>query len=174
MTPPHFDPVWVASDDGLRTCCEQLSTASRIAVDTEFMRSSTFYPKAALIQLFADEVDPQHCYLVDPLAIGDFEPLVKLLTDPSVVKVFHACSEDLEVFSSFLGCVPEPLVDTQIAAGLLGYGPACSYASLVETLLGISLEKGETRSDWLQRPLQSKQLQYAVQDSFFCCPCMMP
>lgn len=164
MTPPHFDHVWIASNEALRACCEQLSRVSRIAVDTEFMRSSTFFPKAALFQLFSDEADPQHCYLIDPLAISDFEPLVKLLTDARIVKIFHACSEDLEVFTSFLACVPEPLVDTQLAAGLLSHGPSCSYAALVEAVLGVKLEKGETRSDWLQRPLQSKQIQYAVQD----------
>jgi len=170
MTPTPTDPIWIDTDDALRQCCERLSRATRIAVDTEFMRSSTFYPKAALVQLYAGEVDEGRCYLVDPVAIGNLHPLRDLLTNHQVLKIFHACSEDLEVFSTFLGCVPEPLADTQIAAALLGYGSALSYAALVERLLGVSLEKGETRSDWLQRPLQPRQLHYAMQDVLYLLP----
>lgn len=159
---PHLDIdyLWIDSDAQLQTACRQLSEASAIAVDTEFMRTNTFYPKAALFQLY----DGTHCYLVDPLAITDFSPLVELLTNPEVVKVFHACSEDLEVFQCFLNCLPEPLVDTQIAAALLPHGSSTSYASMVETVLGHQLEKGETRSDWLRRPLEERQLHYAAQD----------
>lgn len=170
MTPPHIDPVWIATNEQLRDCCQILRGASQIAVDTEFMRSSTFYPKAALFQMFAGEQGGGKCYLIDPLPISDFSPLVELFTDPAVVKVFHSCSEDLEVFNTFLACVPDPLVDTQIAAGLLDYGSSSSYAALVETVLDVKLEKGETRSDWLQRPLQAKQLQYAVQDVVYLLP----
>lgn len=164
MTPSHIDPTWIATNEQLRDCCDLLRNAKQIAVDTEFMRSTTFYPKAALVQMFAGEAGGGKCFLVDPLPISDFAPLVELFTDPSVVKIFHSCSEDLEVFNTFLGCVPDPLVDTQVAAGLLEYGTSSSYAALVETILGVRLEKGETRSDWLQRPLQPKQLEYAVQD----------
>lgn len=170
MTSPSFDTLdidglkveslWIDNDALLRDCCNQLSQANAIAVDTEFMRTNTFYPKAALFQIF----DGQRCYLIDPLAIEDFSPLRALLHDPQVVKVLHACSEDLEVFQSFLDCLPEPLIDTQIAAGLLHHGSSTSYATMVESVLGLKLEKGETRSDWLQRPLDSKQLHYAAQD----------
>lgn len=171
MTPSHIDPLWVTTDEQLTDCCDRLQRAKAIAVDTEFMRTNTFYPKAALFQIFAGEnADGGHCYLIDPLPIGDFSPLVKLFTDPAVIKIFHACSEDLEVFNSFLGCVPHPLVDTQVAAGLLEYGASVSYAALVEKLLGVTLEKGETRSDWLQRPLEPKQQQYAIQDVVYLLP----
>lgn len=164
MTSPNIDPTWIATNDQLRDCCHRLREAKYIAVDTEFMRSTTFYPKAALVQMFAGEAGGGKCYLVDPLPITDFAPLVELFTDPGVTKIFHSCSEDLEVFNTFLACVPAPLVDTQIAAGLLEYGTSTSYAALVEAVLGVTLDKGETRSDWLQRPLQPKQLEYAVQD----------
>ncbi|MEX1031955.1 MAG: ribonuclease D [Cellvibrionaceae bacterium] len=169
-TIPHIEPTWVDTNDALRDCCDALRGANKIAVDTEFMRTSTFYPKAALFQLFAGEHAQGKCFLVDPLPISDFSPLVELLSDPAVVKIFHACSEDLDVFNSFLGCVPEPLIDTQIAAGMLSYGSSTSYAASVEAVLEVKLEKGETRSDWLRRPLQAKQLQYAVQDVTYLLP----
>lgn len=162
LSAPHLDidHLWIDSNTQLRDCCRQLSLAPAIAVDTEFMRTNTFYPKAALFQLY----DGTNCYLVDPLPITDFSPLVELLINPEVVKVFHACSEDLEVFQHFLNCLPEPLVDTQIAAALLPHGSSASYASMVETVLGHQLDKGETRSDWLRRPLAERQLHYAAQD----------
>lgn len=166
VTHPELHHLWIDSNAKLQDCCQQLSRAPAVAVDTEFMRTNTFYPKAALFQLY----DGETCYLVDPLAIDDFSPLVDLLTDPEVVKVLHSCSEDLEVFQCFLGCLPEPLVDTQIAAALLPHGSSTSYAGIVELLLGHKLEKGETRSNWLQRPLDQRQLHYAAQDVIYLLP----
>jgi len=155
--------VWIDSNVKLRDCCSVLGVSSVIAVDTEFMRTDTFYPIAALFQIS----DGNNCYLIDPLVIDDFQPLVELFENSSVVKVFHACSEDLEVFNYFLKCIPSPLVDTQIAAGLLNYGSSLGYASLVNELLGVELEKGETRSNWLQRPLAEKQCVYAMDDVLY-------
>ncbi len=155
--------VWVDSNEKLKDCCSVLSASSAIAIDTEFMRTDTFYPIAALFQMS----DGEKCYLIDPLVIDNFLPLVELFVNPSVVKVFHACSEDMEVFSYFLKCIPSPLVDTQIAAGLLNYGSSLGYASLVNELLGVELEKGETRSNWLQRPLAEKQCAYAMDDVLY-------
>ncbi len=157
------DSRWIDSNQLLQACCSDLSTASAIAVDTEFMRTDTFYPVAALFQIS----DGHHCYLIDPLNIDNFKPLTELFQNQSVVKVFHACSEDLEVFNHFLKCLPYPLVDTQIAAGLLNYGSSLGYASLVNELLGVELEKGETRSNWLQRPLAEKQCTYAMDDVLY-------
>jgi len=130
------------------------------------MRSDTFYPKAALFQLSNGEVH----FLIDPLSITDFSPLVSLLTNLDVVKVLHSCSEDLEVFNYFLKCVPEPLIDTQVAAALLNYGSSLGYAAIVLELLGLELSKEETRSNWLQRPLLEKQKVYAAQDVAFLLP----
>lgn len=156
----EYSYQWIESDQSLLECCQKCQQQTVLAVDTEFMRSTTFYPKAALFQIY----DGEETYLIDPVAISNFDPLVDLLTNASITKVFHSCSEDLEVFQYFLQCVPEPLVDTQIAASLLNYGSALGYANLVNKLLNIELEKGETRSDWLQRPLQEKQIHYAIQD----------
>ncbi|GAB1261865.1 ribonuclease D [Aurantivibrio plasticivorans] len=154
---PH---TWVATTDELVDCCNQLSKSDVIAIDTEFMRTDTFYPIAALIQI----ADDKQCYLIDPTTIHECVALVDLLTNPKTVKLIHACSEDLEVFKCALGCVPSPIIDTQIAAALAGYGASLGYANLVNQVLGIELEKGETRSDWLQRPLTERQIHYAIQD----------
>src|SRR5690606_34482836 len=96
--------------------------------------------------------------------ISDFEPLRQLLLDPSVTKVLHACSEDLEVFQRLLGLVPAPLFDTQIAAAFAGYGFSLGYAGLVKAALATEIPKAETRSDWLARPLSAAQLKYAALD----------
>ncbi|MGI1677527.1 MAG: ribonuclease D [Cellvibrionaceae bacterium] len=155
--------VWIDSNEKLHDCCSVLRAASAVAVDTEFMRTDTFYPIAALVQIS----NGINSYLIDPLEINNFDPLIELFQNQSVVKVFHACSEDLEVFNHFLECIPSPLVDTQIAAGLLNYGSSLGYASLVNELLGVELEKGETRSNWLKRPLAEKQCAYAMDDVLY-------
>ena len=108
--------------------------------------------------------DGDDCYLIDPVAISDLSPLSELLADESVVKVLHACSEDVEVFSDCLGVVPKPIFDSQIAAALLGVGFSVSYQNLVNHYLDIMVPKEETRSDWLQRPLTESQLDYAALD----------
>src|SRR5690606_15510948 len=102
--------------------------------------------------------------LIDPLGIRDWSAFRALLVDPRIVKVLHSCSEDLLVFQAFLGVIPAPLFDTQIAASYLGHGLSLSYQNLVKEKVGIDLPKGETRSDWLQRPLTEEQLHYAALD----------
>lgn len=154
------EPVWVDSSAELNHLCQRWQQQAAIALDTEFMRTSTFYPNAALFQVG----DGQGCYLIDPLAIDDFSAFKALLINPSVTKVLHSSSEDLEVFQRFLQVIPQPLVDTQLAAAMVGLGFSMGYARLVETLLNIPIAKSETRSDWLARPLSQPQLQYAALD----------
>ncbi len=131
-----------------------------VAIDTEFARFNTYYPIVGLVQIF----DGEACYLIDPVAIPDLSPLADLLADENVIKVLHACSEDIEVFCDCLGVVPKPIFDTQIAAALLGVGFSVSYQNLVNHYLEILVPKEETRSDWLQRPLTDSQLDYAALD----------
>jgi ribonuclease D len=150
----------IESDQALRDMLAGVAGSTVVAVDTEFMRRNTFYPQVALLQLcFGDRA-----WLVDPLALEDTAPLVALLTDPTITKVLHSASEDLEVFQRWLGVVPAPLFDTQRAAALLDRGFGLGYRALVQAICDVDLPKGETCSDWLQRPLTASQCEYAAQD----------
>ena len=156
----NTDFIFVDSNDGLAAMVEACLEQPAIALDTEFIRTDTFYPKPALLQIY----DRRQVYLVDPLTIDDFEPLKTLFSSPSTIKVMHSCSEDMDVFSRLLSCYPRPLMDTQIAASIIGMDFSMSYQRLVESILDKQLDKAETRSDWLQRPLTEKQLAYAADD----------
>lgn len=161
MQPENInDFMYVDSNEKLRECCRSWSTANLLALDTEFIRTDTYYPIGALIQLS----DGENCYLIDPLAITEFDGFKAILTNEAIVKVLHSCSEDLEVFYRLFGVLPSPLIDTQIAAGLDGYGFSLGYQRLTEALLQIHVPKGETRSNWLKRPLSESQLHYAMLD----------
>ncbi len=131
-----------------------------MALDTEFVRERTFFQKLGLVQVAVEDA----AWLIDPLAVRDLEPLVELLLAPAVVKVVHSASEDIEVLHHTLGAQPRPLFDTQVAAALAGGGPAPGYARLVAAELAVELHKGETRTDWLRRPLSEGQLAYAAED----------
>jgi len=151
---------YIDTNEGLHLACQQLIKASAIAVDTEFVREDTFYPIPGLVQLAA----AGDTFLVDPLTIDDWQPLQNLLTDPGTLKVMHACSEDLELFQHWLELRPTPMADTQIAAAYVDMGLSPGYQSLVLDLLGETVDKGETRSNWLQRPLRDSQCHYAAMD----------
>lgn len=146
--------------------CAQAEQASIVALDTEFVRTRTFHPQLGLIQLY----DGEQLFLIDPLAVGDLKPLAQLLQNPQVLKVLHACGEDLEVFQHYLGCLPEPLLDTQIMAAFLGYGLSTGFATLVQDTQAVSLDKSESRTNWLARPLSAQQLDYAAADVFYLLP----
>ncbi|MCG6117473.1 MAG: ribonuclease D [Aquimonas sp.] len=135
------------------------SRAPAVAMDTEFMREKTYFPELALVQLGR----PGEVLLLDAPALGAHPALIGLLRSPTL-KVMHSASEDLQALLHACGELPRPLFDTQIAAGLAGMDPGLSYQKLVEQLCGTLLEKGETRSDWLRRPLSQAQLNYAADD----------
>ena len=156
----------IESSEALRLLIEQESSCDVVIVDTEFMRTNTFYPEVALVQLCfvtGDSVSDM-AWLIDPLKIDNPEPLAVLLTNPDVLKVLHSASEDLEVFQRWLGVLPQPLFDTQRAAALLDRGFGLGYRALVQDICAVDLPKGETRSDWLQRPLTESQCDYAGLD----------
>ncbi len=155
-------PIMVTSARGLIDAVKQLSLVDAVALDTEFIRTDTYYPRLALIQL----CDGKTTWLVDPLAFNQDEvaPLIALLGDEKVVKIIHSCSEDLEVLRYALGALPSPLFDTQVAAAFVGLGFSLGYQALVKEITGVVLNKHETRSNWLQRPLSEAQLRYAVED----------
>ncbi|WP_088331047.1 ribonuclease D [Lacimicrobium sp. SS2-24] len=153
----------IESPSQLAEYCRQAAQQPFIAVDTEFVRTRTLYPRLGLIQLY----DGQQLSLVDPLAIGDLGALKELLLNDTVIKVLHACSEDLETFAAAMGVMPNRIFDTQVAAAMLNMGPSLGYAKLVEELSGVTLDKGESRTDWIARPLSSQQLHYAANDVLY-------
>ncbi len=132
-----------------------------IALDTEFVWERTFYPRLGLIQAALSDED---CYLIDPCAIKDLTPLGLLLSDRSVIKIFHDAPQDLVILHRATGAIPQNIFDTQLAAGFSNLPETLSLSSVVQKLLDITLNKTETRTNWLQRPLSSGQISYALND----------
>lgn len=156
----------ITADNALAECCQAALKADELAIDTEFVRTRTYFPRLGLIQLY----DGSHLSLIDPLTINDWGPFKNLLSDQKVTKFLHACSEDLEVFLSQFHMLPETLIDTQILASFSGYPPGCGFASIVESVTGIVLDKSESRTDWMARPLTKRQLDYAAADVYYLLP----
>lgn len=151
---------WIDTPDALDHACTELAGADLLALDTEFFRESSFHPVPALVQITAGI----HVYLIDPQALEASDALRQLLGEAGPLKLLHASSEDLEVLANWSGVVVQPLIDTQLAQGLLGETPAMGYQRLVEHWTGDVLPKDETRSDWLERPLSEAQCRYAALD----------
>jgi len=155
----------IESDRALADLLFRAVGSDAVMVDTEFMRRNTFFPQVALVQLcFSGGGAEGVAWLIDPLKIDDCAPLVHLFADRNVVKVLHSAGEDLEVFQRWLGMMPQPLFDTQKAAAMVGLEFGLGYRRLILELCDEDLPKGETRSDWLQRPLTDSQCHYAAQD----------
>lgn len=156
------DVTWhfIDTEEALERACADLATREAIGVDTEFMRETTFYPVPALIQLGDADV----VYLIDPTLTAPTASLRTLLGDDGPLKILHACSEDMEIFTRWAGDVPSPVVDTQLAHALLGEESSISYQRLVSQWAEQHVPKGETRSNWLQRPLTEEQCRYAALD----------
>ena len=150
----------MASPHALAELCKGWLALPAIGLDTEFVRTDTFYARAGLFQI----ADGEGCYLIDPLAVGAAAPMAELLASESVTKVIHACGEDVELLRQFFGVVPRRVFDLQLAVAFAGGPYSLSYAALVERYAGQEVEKDHTRSDWLQRPLSEDQLRYAAQD----------
>ena len=150
----------VQSLDALQPWLQQWSSRPWLAVDTEFVRVDTFYPQLCLVQIG----DGTHNVCVDAITIKDLAPLYALLNRNDILKVFHAASQDLELFVQLSGACPAPIFDTQTAATLLGLGDQMGYAALVEQRCGVTLDKSLTRTDWSRRPLSAAELDYAALD----------
>lgn len=158
-------PIMVESAAQLEQALEAWLQCQVIGIDTEFVRERTWRADLGLVQLS----DGKSVWLVDPLKTGPLDPLSSLLNNPGIIKILHAPSEDLEVLLHTTGAVPEPLFDTQIACAMLGQSLQMGYHTAVEWLLGITIDKDETRSNWLHRPLRPAQLRYAALDV-----CLLP
>ncbi len=151
----------VTTTAALAAACERLSNADYVTIDTEFIRETTYWPLLCLAQLGG----PDEALAVDALADGlDLAPLFELLADPGTLKVFHAGSQDVEIFYHLAGVVPAPMFDTQIAAMVCGFGDSAGYETLVSKLTGESLDKHSRFTDWRRRPLTDRQLRYALGD----------
>ncbi|HEX4737028.1 MAG TPA: ribonuclease D [Allosphingosinicella sp.] len=152
----------ITDSESLKSLCERLSRSDFVAVDTEFMRENSFWPELCLIQIG----DQEEAAAIDPKADGiDMQPLLDLLVDnEEVLKVFHAGGQDIEIIYNLTGKTPHPLFDTQIAAMALGLGEQVGYSNLVESLVGKTLDKGARFTDWARRPLDKRQIDYAIGD----------
>ena len=157
----HIHPL-ITDSQSLADLCDRLATSPFVAVDTEFMRENTYWPDLCLIQIG----DQKEAAAIDPKADGiDLTPLLNLLVNnEDVLKVFHAGGQDLEIIFNMTGGTPHPLFDTQVAAMALGLGEQVGYSNLVESLLGQSLDKGARFTDWGRRPLDARQIDYAIGD----------
>lgn len=156
---------YIDTPEKLETLCQQIKTESWLALDTEFLREKTYYPKFCLLQI----ATPEWVACIDPLVLDDLQPLFDEIYNPNIIKVFHSCRQDLEIFYQITGKIPSPVFDTQIAAPLLGIQENPGYAMLVSTFLNINLSKAHTRTDWSVRPLSAEQLQYAADDVIYLC-----
>ena len=152
--------LYIDTPSSLDAFCQQLGTAAWIALDTEFLREKTYYPKLCLLQIATPDV----VACIDPIALDDLSPLLEIIFDESITKVMHSGRQDMEIFYNLHGKPPSPVFDTQIAALLLGYADQIGYANLVKEMLGIELDKLHTRADWSLRPLTADQLKYAADD----------
>ncbi len=151
----------ISTTSDLTRLCRRFSEHSFVAVDTEFIREQTFWPKLCVIQL----AGPGDEAIVDPLAPGiDLAPFYALMASERVVKVFHAARQDLEIVWTQARLIPHPIFDTQVAAMVCGFGESVSYVSLVKQVLGVNLDKTSRFTDWARRPLSDKQLTYALAD----------
>lgn len=157
LMPNH---VFIQTADALQTHLERWATRPWLAVDTEFVRVDTYYPKLCLVQIGDGETSA----CIDAVTIKDLKPLFDLLNRKDILKVFHAASQDLEIFVELSGYCPSPIFDTQTAATVLSLGDQMGYAALVEKRCGVVLDKSLTRTDWSRRPLTAAELDYAALD----------
>jgi ribonuclease D len=151
----------ITDSAALRQFIDGLKGAPFVTIDTEFLRDKTYWPQLCLVQI----AGPAHAAAIDTLAAGiDLAPLVELLNDQTVVKVFHAARQDVEIFFKMAGKIPAPIVDTQVMAMVCGYGDAASYETLATKLANASIDKSSRFTDWSRRPLTERQLKYALSD----------
>ncbi len=152
--------IFIDTSEQLEEYCDKAAAFPWLAVDTEFIREKTYFPQWCLLQL----ATPESIACIDVLAITDMSPAMDLMYNPDIVKLFHAASQDMEIFHLAGGKPPAPIFDTQLAAALSGHGDQIGYANLVQRVMEVNLEKGHSRCDWSRRPLSKGELAYAADD----------
>ena len=151
----------IATTDELATVCSRMAKHAFVTVDTEFLRETTYYPLLCVAQM----ASPEEAVVIDALATGiDLGPFFALMANENVTKVFHAARQDIEIVWNMAKTIPHPIVDTQVAAMVLGYGDSISYDQLVQRITGDTLDKSHRFTDWTRRPLTDAQVAYAVSD----------
>jgi ribonuclease D len=151
----------ISTTDDLAEACSRMAAQPFVTVDTEFLRETTYYPLLCVAQM----ASPAEAIVIDALATGlDLTPFFALMANESVVKVFHAARQDIEIVWNMAKAIPHPIVDTQVAAMVLGYGDSISYDQLVQRITGDALDKSHRFTDWTRRPLTDAQIAYAVSD----------
>ncbi len=154
----------ITHNEQLKDFCNQISSCQVIAVDTEFSRENTYYPKLCLIQVASEN----HSAAIDPLSSSiDLEPIKKILLSSKITKIFHSSRQDLETLNHFFSILPNNIFDTQLASSLCGFGESISYENLVSKLTGKEIDKSYRISDWSKRPLSEAQLEYAITDVIY-------
>ncbi|MBQ9041272.1 MAG: ribonuclease D [Eggerthellaceae bacterium] len=152
--------MYIDSQAELEAFVERAGTTRVLAIDTEFLREKTYYPKLCLMQMATDD----ERVIIDPFAVDDLKVLKELFENESIMKVFHAGHQDIEIILYDIGCIPHPLFDTQVAAALLGQVQQIGYGALVHAMCGVKLKKVDSFTDWSVRPLSESQLSYAEDD----------
>ena len=152
--------MYLADQASLEAFVERVAGAEVLAIDTEFLRETTYYPKLCLLQMATDD----EVAIIDPLSVDDLSVVAPLLEDERTVKLFHAGGQDIEILLREVGSMPRPLFDTQVAAALLGHTQQIGYGALVHAVCGVTLKKTDSYTDWSQRPLSDSQIDYAADD----------
>ena len=147
----------------LQKLCKKIEDSDYLAIDTEFLRDKTYYPKLCLIQIANDSIEA----IIDPISEINLDPFWNVIKNNNMIKVFHAGRQDIEIFNNEAGFLPKPIFDTQVAAMFCGYGESISYGNLVFDMTRIKLDKTSQYTDWSKRPLSEKQLTYALNDAIF-------
>jgi len=152
----------ITTTEALSDLCERLAKSDFVAVDTEFMRENTYWPELCLVQI----ANTEEAAAIDPMADGiDLTPLLDLMCEnEDVLKVFHAGGQDVEIIVNLTGKTPHPIFDTQIAMMAISQSEQIGYANLVETWMGLTIDKGARFTDWSRRPLTDRQIEYAIGD----------
>jgi len=154
--PAHY----IENEASLRELADRLRDTDRLAIDTEFMGEDSYAPRLEIVQVATKDL----VAIIDRRAVPALDRFLELLTDSRILKIMHAGRQDLEIFSGETGITPTPIFDTQVAAAMVGYGTQIGYAQLVQQVVGVSLEKTETFTNWAQRPLTPQQVEYALED----------
>jgi ribonuclease D len=155
--------LFIDTPEKLQSYCETIKNSQWLALDTEFIRERSYYPKFCLLQI----CDGQTAACIDPLQIDSLDPVLEIIYNTDITKVFHAAHQDLEIFFHLWGKLPRPIFDTQLAASITGHGDQIGYAKLVQAILKVNLAKDHSRTDWSMRPLDEHQLDYAYDDVIY-------